>query len=93
MDAPRCGFCGERHWLREGHRWKAGDVFMANDMANTVIDGGVLETAPLKSLGKCSDLRGLDKDGVGSTYRYRDTEKRRAYQREYMRKRRAEKRT
>ena len=87
MDAPRCGLCGERHWSGEGHRWKDGDVFATGPMANDVANADNASIVSLKSLGKCSNLRGLD--GGVSTYRYRDAEKRKTYQRDLMRKRRA----
>ena len=90
MDAPRCRLCGERHWSGEGHRWRDGDVFATGPMANDVANADNTSIVPLKSLGKCSNLRGLD--GGVSTYQYRDAEKRRTYQRDLMRKRRAEKR-
>ena len=82
MDAPRCGLCGERHWSGEGHRWKDGDVFATGPMANSMANAPDVSGSPLPC-------------GVGSisgAYKYRDTEKRRTYQRDLMRKRRLEKR-
>ena len=82
MEAIKCRLCGERHW--------GNCDFSANGSANGGILDDIAEVAPLKSLGKCLEKRGLYKveDGGSSTYRGRDADKRRAYQREYMRKRR-----
>ena len=89
LKAIKCRACGEVHW---GLCAGAGD-FVANKTANTPILDVIEKVAPLILLDKCSDSRHLYKEEsrASSTYKYRDAEKRRAYQREYMRKRRAEK--
>jgi len=91
----KCSVCGKAHWMRDPHVWDDepkklaikevlgmanGKVSMANSMANNIgcIAPGTVVDVPHKVI-RASDF---------STYKYRDAEKRRAYQREYMRKRR-----
>ena len=79
MEAPKCSNCEKRHWSTQ--------PCMANNVANKIID---MANEPIrKHVEEQGVLMGDSIPSSGSTYKYRDTEKRRAYQREYMRKRRA----
>jgi len=84
----RCRACNQDHPpLMRCEQWKRLQV-MANGiqpLANRI------ETVANSVANKNPDManeKGRDSDIRGTTYRYRDQEKRRAYQRELMRKRR-----
>lgn len=78
----RCGVCGS--W-----RWCGRSCGMANGVTITVAN------TPAPMANTQPDMANVTDDvpGVGpaSTYRYRDTEERRTYMRDYMRRRRARK--
>jgi hypothetical protein len=72
MDAPKCRLCGEKHW--------GGCPSFTAPFREPDYQPVTAEPEPL------IDVANIKR--VANTYRYRDAEKRRAYMRELMRKRR-----
>lgn len=78
MESPMCKMCGKRHWSTE--------ACLANGVANTGKPVTRKEALAI-SMQTLKQAESERKPKV--TYKYRDPEKRKAYQRELMRKRRA----
>lgn len=88
MEAPKCRLCGDRHYGPcNVFAGMANTDNMANrDMAN--IGDPVSRKKAIETANKI--LRGAERERKPKkTYQYRDPDKRREYQRELMRKRRA----
>ena len=86
MDAPFCKPCNKRHY-------GPCNVFMANSMANEsdpVLDDPVFIAKVNKRYDELAAAGKVSPEDLKKTYKYRDVEKRKTYQRDLMRKRRAE---
>lgn len=104
MDKPKCRICGSKHWHSEPHIWSdavsktnkpQSDSVSASNSKQSASSKGV--SATNKPCSKCHDLEQKlavrDAEIADLKARLkprRDPEKYRAYQREYMRKRRAQ---
>ena len=83
MQAPKCKQCGSFHWPREGHKWKEAvyQTLTPDPVATNVMsghrEGGLV--------GRDVEIAPFPKPEKGPGF------DRLAYQREYMRKRRAKK--
>lgn len=81
MDAPLCKACGKHHWSRQPCKATRAKVPKTDDGFQAAAEAMVRPV--LEKLVKLLDT---------TTYEYRDVEKRRAYKRDYMKRRRALKR-
>uniref|UniRef100_A0A6M3LE27 Uncharacterized protein n=1 Tax=viral metagenome TaxID=1070528 RepID=A0A6M3LE27_9ZZZZ len=107
MEAPKCRACGVRHWglctvfhgnpenqtttiLRSVSQ--TTETVVANNMANK--KGGDASDRNIRSdhvLKADANVGGSASDSKTRTYQYRDSEKRKAYMKEYMKKKRVSK--
>lgn len=94
MKAPKCRVCESEHWLTEPHVFKRPVTVselltqVVKPLANAQVANSNLANRVHAAV---ADVYAKNFASVAdsSTYRHRDPEKRRAYQRELMRKRRA----
>ena len=98
MKPPRCSICEVAHWLSEGHQWPKEAAKPAVEVRPVVL-GVASNGVANKAINDMANTKPAEKgmansmankiEPAGATYRYRDAEARRVYQRELMRKRRA----
>lgn len=85
MDAPKCRVCGEKHWASENHIWpKGSEIHETTIRDHEGSKGRKLGDEEIEELK--ARIRELEEELKA---RPKVSEKRRAWMREYMRKRRA----
>ena len=84
MEAPRCDLCGGRHWSGQPHKFSEGDEVKVKPARPRGGVSGEAEAIPVEPVVE----EAVGKPSKFGEHRYKDREARKAYRREWKRRKR-----